>query len=110
MCNKEINLKIFKLKCAYVLIYIHENLFKEIFGHTLVALANKLINTTSKEEYQIIRQNIRQVNDIKKNKDKIYEQHDFNNFVIQPGYKRRDLLNTIKIIIDYNEVIRLDSD
>ena len=81
---------------------IDENLFKEIFGHTFVALADKLINTTSKEECQII------INDIKKNKDKIYEQHDFNNFVIQPGYKRRDLLNAVKIIIDYNEVIKLD--
>ena len=83
---------------------IDENLFKEIFGHTFVALADKLINTTSKEEYQII------LNDIKKNKDKIYEQHDYNNFVIQPGYKRRDLLNAVKIIIDYNEVIKLDGD
>ena len=83
---------------------IDENLFKEIFGHTFVALADKLINTTSKEEYQII------VNDIKKNKDKIYKQHDYNNFVIQPGYKRRDLLNAVKIIIDYNEVIKLDGD
>ena len=27
---------------------------------------------------------------LKKNKDKIYEQDDFNNFVIQPGYKRGD--------------------
>ena len=36
--NKEINLKIFKLKCAYVLIYIDENLFKEIFGHTFVTV------------------------------------------------------------------------
>ena len=47
-------------------------------------LIDKLINTTNKEEYQII------INDIKKNKDKIYEQDDFNNFVIQPGYKRGD--------------------
>ena len=101
---KEINLKIFKLKCAYVLIDIDKDLFKEIFGHTFVALADKLINTTSREEYQII------INDIKKNKDKIYEQDDFNNFVIQPGYKRGDLLDAVKIIIDYNEVIKLDGD
>ena len=58
--NKEIDLKIFKLKCAYLLIDIDENLFKKIFGDTLVALADKLINTTSKEENQII------INDIKK--------------------------------------------
>ena len=102
--NKEINLKIFKIKCAYVLIDIDKDLFKEIFGHTFVALADKLKNTTSKEEYQII------INDIKKNKDKIYKQDDFNNFVIQPGYKRGDLLDAVKIIIDYNEVIKLDGD
>ena len=58
--NKEINLKIFKLKCAYILNGINEDLFEELFGHTFVALADKLINTTSKEENQII------INDIKK--------------------------------------------
>ena len=57
--NKEINLKIFKLKCAYILKDIDENLFEEIFGYTFVALADKLINT-SKEENQII------ISDIKK--------------------------------------------
>ena len=57
--NKEINLKIFKLKCAYILNDIDENLFEEIFGYTFVALADKLINT-SKEENQII------ISDIKK--------------------------------------------
>ena len=39
-----------------------EYLFKEIFGHTFAALADKLINTTSKEENKII------INDIKKKK------------------------------------------
>ena len=86
------------------LIDIDENLFKEIFGHAFVALADKIINTTSKEEYQVI------INDIKKNKDNIYEQDDFNNFVIQPAYKGDDLLDAVKIIIDYNEVIKLDGD
>ena len=28
---------------------INKNLFKQIFGHTLVKLANKLINATNKE-------------------------------------------------------------
>ena len=59
--NKEINFKIFKLKCAYLLIDIDENLFKEIFGSTFVALADKLINTTSKEQYQIIISNIKKI-------------------------------------------------
>ena len=47
---------------------IDKKLFKQIFGHRLEKLANKLINTTSKEENQII------VKNINKNKDKIYEQ------------------------------------
>ena len=43
------------------------------------ALANKLINTTSKEENQII------VNNINKNKDKLFKIDEFNNWVIQPS-------------------------
>ena len=56
------NLKIFKAKAAYLLNDVDEYLFKEIFGHTFAALADKLINTTSKEENKII------INDIKKKK------------------------------------------
>ena len=52
--DKELNLKIFKLKFAHISKDIDENLFKEIFGHTSVTLADKLINTTNKEENQII--------------------------------------------------------
>ena len=37
---------------------IDEKLFEQIFGHTLIKLANKLINTTNKEENQIIVKNI----------------------------------------------------
>ena len=47
---------------------IDEKIFEQIFGHTLIELADKLINTTNKEENQII------VKNINKNKDKIYEQ------------------------------------
>ena len=57
--NKEINLKISKLKCAYLLKFI-----LKIFWSHICALADRLINTTSKEEYQII------INDIKKIKIK----------------------------------------
>ena len=39
-----------------------------MFAHTLETLANKLINTTNKEENQII------VKNINKNKGKIYKQ------------------------------------
>ena len=48
--DKELNLKIFKLKFAYISNAIDEKLFEEIFGHTFVTLANKLINTTNKVE------------------------------------------------------------
>ena len=75
--NKELNLKIFKLKYAYLSNELNEKLFEETFGYTFVTLANKLMNTTSKAENQII------INDIKKNKDKIYEQDDFNNLMKQ---------------------------
>ena len=44
-----------------------KKLFEQIFGHTLIKLANKLINTTNKEENQII------VNNIKENKEKLYK-------------------------------------
>ena len=37
---------------------IDEELFEHIFGHTLETLENKLINTTNKEENQIIVKNI----------------------------------------------------
>ena len=55
---------------------IDEKLFEKIFGHTLIKLADKLINTTNKEENQII------VKNIKKNKDKLYKRDEFNNFLI----------------------------
>ena len=56
--NKETNLRLFKLKLAHILNDVDDNLFEEIFGLTSVKLADKLINTTSKEENQMI------VNDI----------------------------------------------
>ena len=102
--NKELNLRIFKAKFAYLLNDIDENLFEELFGHRFVALADKLINTTNKEEYQII------INDIEKNRDKLYGQDDFNNFIIQPGYKHIDLIDAAKIILEFNEVLSLNDD
>ena len=57
--DKELNLKIFKLKFAHISNDIDEKLFEEVFGHTFVALANKLINSTNKEDYQIIVDNIK---------------------------------------------------
>ena len=46
---------------------IDKKLFEQIFGHTLETLANKLINTTNKEENQIIAKNI------EKNKEQLFE-------------------------------------
>ena len=48
--NKEINLWLFKLKFAHIFNDVGDDLFKEIFGFTFVKLADKVINTTSKEE------------------------------------------------------------
>ena len=100
--NERLHFKIFQLKFAYILNDVDKKLFKEIFGHTYVALADKLLNTTSKEENQIF------INDIKKNKDKIYEQDDSSNYIIQPSYKRSDLTDAINVILNFNEIIQLD--
>ena len=64
-----------------------------------VALADKVINTTSKEENKIITDNV------KKNRDNIYEQDDFSKNIMQLAYKRGDLLDAVKIILEFNEVL-----
>ena len=48
--DKELEFKIFKLKLAYLSKIIDKKLFEQIYGHTLIKLANKLINTKNKEE------------------------------------------------------------
>ena len=79
---------------------IDKKLFKQIFGHTFEILANKLINTTNKEENQII------VNNIEKHKDKLYEEEETsNNYVIQPSDRRVDLIDAINVILKFNETI-----
>ena len=52
--NKEANLRLFKLKLAHILNDVDDNLFKEIFGSASEELANKLINTRSNEDNQMI--------------------------------------------------------
>ena len=59
--DKELKFKKFKVNLADLSNNIDKKLFEQIFGDTFVALVNKLINTTNKEENQII------VNDIQKN-------------------------------------------
>ena len=80
---------------------IDEKLFKEIFGHTLIKLTDTLINTTNKEENQII------VDSINKNNDKLYKKDDFGDWVIQ-AQQRFDLKYTIDLTLDFNETIQLD--
>ena len=80
---------------------IDEKLFEQIFGHTLRKLTDKLINTTNKGENQVI------VNSIKKNKDKLFEMDEFNNFLIQPQ-QRADLKYTIDLIPNVSKTIQLD--
>ena len=66
--DRESKFKDFEIKIAEMLKIIDKKLFETIFGHTLEALANKLINTAFKKENQII------VENIDKNKDKLYEE------------------------------------
>ena len=95
--NTELNYKIFKAKAAYLLTDLDEQLIEKIFGHTFVALVDKLINAVDKkEEKQIV------INDIKNNSDKIIEQK-YSQFVIQQAHKRRDLKDAVKIILEINQ-------
>ena len=94
--DKELKFKIFKVELAHLSNDIDEKLFEKIFGHKFETLANKLINTTDKEENQII------VKNIKKNKDKLFERDEFNDFLIQ-SQQRADLKYAINFILDFNE-------
>ena len=40
----------------------------------------------------------------KKNEDKMFEQDEFNKFVIQSSNKRVDLDDTVKIILEFNQL------
>ena len=81
---------------------INEKLFKQIFGHTLIKLADKLINTTNKEQNEII------VKNIEKNKEKLFEMKARNDPLIQPNSQRVDLIDAINLIVNFNETIQLD--
>ena len=76
---------------------IDKKLFEQIFGHTLIKLADKLINTTNKEENQII------VKNIEKNKDKLFEMDELNDWVTQPSDRHINLKDAIDLILDFNE-------
>ena len=80
---------------------IDEKLCEQIFGHTLIKLVDKLINTKNKKENQII------VKVIEKSKDKLFEKDEFYNFVIQ-AQQRSNLKYIIDLILNFNETIQLD--
>ena len=95
-CDKELEFKIFKLRLAHLSNVIDKKLFKQIFGHVFETLANKLINTTKKEENQII------VTNIKENKEKLYEECKTScgyDYVIEPSYQRVDLIDAINLLL-----------
>ena len=98
--DKELKFKYFKIELADLSNEINEELFKQIHGHTLETLANKLINTTNKEENKII------VKNINENKEKLYKQDDYYNFVIQPSDQRIDLIDAIKLILDFKKELK----
>ena len=64
--------------------------------YLVIQLADKLINTTNKEKNQII------VNNINKNKDKLYKRDEFNDFFIQPQ-QCADLKYTVSLILNFNK-------
>ena len=99
--GKELKSKYFKIEIGDMSNEIDEKLFETIFGHALEKLANKLINTTNKEENQII------VNNINKNNDERYEMDPLD-WVIQPNNQRINLIDANKLILDFNETIQLD--
>ena len=76
---------------------VDKKLFEQMFGHTLIKLADKLINTANKEENQII------IKNINKNNNKLLEMDDFNDWLIQPSDRRINLIDAINLILDFNE-------
>ena len=103
--DKELEFKIFKLKLAYLSNIIDKKIVKQIFGHAFETLANKLINTTNKEENQII------INNINEDKDRLHEEDETSdsfNYVIQPSNRRNNLIDAINLILAFNKTIQLD--
>ena len=97
--DKEFKFKQFKIELAHLPNIIDEKLFEQIFSLKFETLTNKLINTTNKDENQII------VNNIEKNKDKLYGMDPFYDYVIQPSSGRVDLIDIVNLILDFNKII-----
>ena len=99
--DKELKFEIFKLRLAHLSNIIDKKIFKQIFGQAFQTLANKLENATNKEENQII------VNNIKENKEKLYEEKE-DDYVIQPSDRLDNLIDAIDLILGFNETIQVD--
>ena len=56
----------------------------------------------AEEENKII------IDDVKKNRDKIFELDEYSKFVIQRTHKRSELNDAVKVIVNFNEVLSLD--
>ena len=95
--DKELKSRKFKLRLAHFSNIIDKKLFEQIFCHTLITLADKLINTTNKEENQIM------VKNINENNNKLLEMDPFNDWVIQPSDWRINSIDAINLILDFNE-------
>ena len=98
--NKKTNLRIFKLKFSHIFNDVDDDLFNEIFGFKSIELVDKLINVTSKEKNQMIIDH----NEIKR--DNIFEEDEYSKPVIQAPHKRDDLLDTVKVILEFNKTIQ----
>ena len=88
--DKELKFKYFKIELADMLNEIDKKLFEKIFGH-------KLINTTNKEENQIM------VKNINENKEKLYEMGPLHDQVIQRSDRHINLIDVVRLILDFNE-------
>ena len=82
---------------------IDKKIFKQIFSPIFETLANKLINTTNKEENQITVKN-------NENKEKLYKEDEmsaFFDYVIQPSDRRNNfnLIDAVNVILDFNKTI-----
>ena len=95
--DKKLKFKIFKLKLAHLSNIVDKKLFEQIFGHTLIKLEDKLINTTNKKENSII------VKNMFKSKDKIFKKYYFADWVIESSDQHINLKDAIELILDYNE-------
>ena len=77
-------------------------MFQEVFGHAFAELVEKLINTVGKKE-----ENQKIIDDIENNSSKINKQK-YSQFLIQPAYKRGDLKDAVKTILEINELLKSD--